>query len=767
MERTLSVSQPFFTKPLQLGMSLFAVIITLVIASFYLAAANGYPLTLLAFVVSQPLAALVGGLIIARQPRNLVGWCIAAHAFFFTFAEFSRQYALYGAITVPGALPFAREMAWFSYWMWGPGILFGFILLPLFFPNGSLVSRRWRFVLWYAVITSIVVTMSMALSPGDHETPGVPNPLGVLGASYAETWFGDFAQVTWLVGMLLAVGSLLVRFRRANAQERQQIKWIFYVMLLLVILLFLPVTGILSEVTGSMSIGALWVAIGIAVLRYGLYDIDIIISRTLVYGALTAVIVAAYLLTAGVLGAFIPSGGNLVNALVAAGLVALIFQPLRERLQRSVNRLLYGERDEPYTLLTRLGRRLEETLAPDQTLPTIVETVAVALKLPYVAIALGEGEERILAAQYVRPGRAETSEQANNGSLPDNLPYNLPDNLPANLPNNLVTIPLIHQRQPLGELRLALRPGEQSFGPADWRLLNELARQVSVTVASSQLSYALQHAREQLIVAREEERRRLRRDLHDGLGPVLAAQRLKLGSARYFLHQDPAVADRLLAEQERDLDAALQEVRRLIDNLRPPVLDDLGLAAAIQRVAAQYGMTEAGIEAASGAHAENRALQITVEVPAMLPPLPAAVEVACYRIVQEALTNVVRHAQARRCWVALRVVEGASGEAESRALLLTVADDGRGLGSAGVAARGLSNMGGNGLGLHSMRARAEELGGTMSIEPNRSRGVAGGTVVRVQLPITLPWTNRPTPNIPNGMDRNRSSKLPDVSERKA
>jgi signal transduction histidine kinase len=448
----------------------------------------------------------------------------------------------------------------------------------------------------------------------------------------------------------------------------------------------------------------------------------------------------------------------LVNALVAAGLVALIFQPLRERLQRSVNRLLYGERDEPYTLLTRLGRRLEETLAPDQTLPTIVETVAVALKLPYVAIALGAGEERVLAAHYVRPGRADASEQANqanNGRVSDNLPNNLP--------NNLVTIPLIHQRQPLGELRLALRPGEQSFGPADWRLLNELARQVSVTVASSQLSYALQHAREQLIVAREEERRRLRRDLHDGLGPVLAAQRLKLGSARYFLQQDPTVADRLLAEQERDLDAALQEVRRLIDNLRPPVLDDLGLAAAIQRVAAQYGVTEAGIDVASEAHVENGALQITVEVPAALPPLPAAVEVACYRIVQEALTNVVRHAQARRCWVTLRVVESASGEADGRALLLTVADDGRGLGSA----HGLSTVGGSGLGLHSMRARAEELGGTMSIEPNRSRGVAGGTVVRVQLPITLPGTTLLPSNIANGMEQNNASKWPDVSERKA
>jgi two-component system NarL family sensor kinase len=701
VERTLSMQSRFFIKPLQLGMILFAIISLLVVATFALGVANEYSLTLLSLGISQPLAALIGGLIIARQPRNLVGWCIAAHSFFFTFPEFARQYVLYAVITNPGSLPFGQELAWFAYWMWGPGILFGFILLPLYFPNGQLVSPRWRYVLWYAVITSIVVTVGMALSPGDYETPGIPNPLGMLPVSYVETWFGESAQVTWLAGMVLAVISLLVRFRRANVQEKQQIKWIFYAMLLLLIFLFMPVSGVFAEITGAIAIGMLWVAIGIAVLRYGLYNIDIIISRTLVYGALTAVIVAAYLLTAGVLGALIPSGSNLFNTLIAAGLVALIFQPLRERLQRSVNRLLYGERDEPYALLTRLGRRLEETLAPDQTLPTIVETVAVALKLPYVAIALQEGEKLALAAEYVRPPRPEAAQDA--GKPETN--------------NNVVTIPLTHQRQQLGELRLGLRPGEQSFSAADWRLLNALARQISTSVSSVQLSHALQLAREQLVVAREEERRRLRRDLHDGLGPVLAAQRLKLGSARYFLHQDPTVADRLLAEQEQDLDAALQEVRRLIDNLRPPALDDLGLAVAIQRVAEQYGTTGDG----SSSQRKETGLQIEVDVPATLPPLPAAVEVACYRIVQEALTNVVRHAQARHCWLTLKVGKRSGGAPGDRALFLTIADDGVGIGTPS----------GSGLGLHSMRARAEELGGTMSIAPNRPKG----TLLRVQLPL--------------------------------
>jgi signal transduction histidine kinase len=731
VERTRSHSYPLLPTPLQLGMLLLTVVTALVAATFVLAIANQYTLTLLGFVISQPLAALVGGLIIARQPRNLVGWCIVGHAFCFTLGEFCRQYALYGAVTNPGGLPFAQAMAWPAYWLWGPGIFFGFMMLPLYFPNGQLVSPCWRWAHWYAIVLMLSATVAMAFAYGDYETPGVLNPLGMLRPAYIETVFGRLAQVGWMVGVIVGVISLFVRFRRASAQEKQQIKWIFYAMLLLLAGLFVPLSGTLEEVLGSISITALWIAIGIAVLRYRLYNIDIIISRTLVYATLTAIIVSAYVLTVGLLGTFVPSGGNLVNALIAVGLVALIFNPLRERLQRGVNRLLYGERDEPYALLTRLGRRLEETLAPDQALPTAVETVATALKLPYVAIALGDGDGLTLAAEYIRPTRPGM------GSTELPVENNAADNTIENeVPRNLVSLPLTHQRQHLGELRLALRPGEQSFGPADWRLLNELARQIGVAISGVQLTHALQVAREQLIVAREEERRRLRRDLHDGLGPVLAAQRLKLGSARYFLTQNPTVADRLLAEQERDIEAALQEVRRLIDNLRPPALDDLGLAVAIQRIAAQYGITGDGV-VDGGRQDDGKSLQIEVDVPDALPPLPAAVEVACYRIVQEALTNVVRHANARHCRVMLTIVDRAGLERTSeeqiepnaahggQTLLLTICDDGR----------GIKDISSNGLGLHSMRARAEELGGTMTIQPNRNKGTNRGTLLRIQLPV--------------------------------
>jgi signal transduction histidine kinase len=268
-------------------------------------------------------------------------------------------------------------------------------------------------------------------------------------------------------------------------------------------------------------------------------------------------------------------------------------------------------------------------------------------------------------------------------------------------------LPLVYQHEPIGELILAPRAPGEAFTPADRRLLEDLARQaaaaahaVRLTLDLQRLTTDLQRAREHLVSAREEERRRLRRDLHDGLGPALAAQTLKVGSARALLTRDPSSADALLAGLEADIAAALADIRRLVYNLRPPTLDELGLLGAIRQHAAQYGGN-----GASG-------LQIAVEAPEALLPLPAAVEVAAYRIVQEALTNVVRHAQARTCRIRLTLDDG---------LGLEIADDGV----------GLPTMRHAGVGLTAMRERAAELGGTCEITP----APGGGTHVCARLPL--------------------------------
>jgi signal transduction histidine kinase len=412
-------------------------------------------------------------------------------------------------------------------------------------------------------------------------------------------------------------------------------------------------------------------SIAVAILRYRLFDIDTLINRTLVYGSLSACVVGLYALIVGGASALFQSRANLLISLLATGVVAVLFQPLRERLQRWVNRLLYGEREEPYAVLSTLGRRLEGALSPDETLPAVVETVAQALKLPYAAISLRNGEEEVIAASYgVRAGEP----------LPLDLTY---------------------QGETIGQLLLCPRAPSEGWSAKERRLLDDLARQAGVAAHAVELHTELRRARERLVVAREEERRRLRRDLHDGLGPQLASQTLTLSAASKLLRADPAAAEELLSEALTHAQTAVSDIRRLVYGLRPPALDDLGLVGALTDQAAQYS--------ASG-------LRVTVTAPDPFLPLPAAVEVACYRIAQEALTNVARHAQARSATLTLAV------DAPNQALTLEVVDDGCGL-PAQVHA---------GVGLASMRERALELGGTCVVET----AAGGGVRVYARLPLS-------------------------------
>jgi signal transduction histidine kinase len=344
---------------------------------------------------------------------------------------------------------------------------------------------------------------------------------------------------------------------------------------------------------------------------------------------------------------------------------------LRDRLQRAVNRLMYGERDDPYAVVSRLGERLEATLAPDAVLPTIVQSVKEALKLPYAAIALtGNGATPRVAASVGEPVEKP------------------------------LRLPLTYQSEPVGELLLGPRAPSEAFAPADRRLLEGLARQAGVAAYAVRLTTDLQRSRERLVAAREEERRRLRRDLHDGLGAQLAGLNVQTGTLRRLIGRDPAAADELVVELRDELRGAITDIRRLVYDLRPPALDDLGLIAALHQLAERYG-------------AEGEQLRVSVEAPEDLPHLPAAVEVAVYRIAQEALTNVVRHAQAEECVVRLAVKEDV--------VVLDISDAGVGIPAERTA----------GVGLSSMYERAAELGGRCVVESVPK----GGTQVLVRLPL--------------------------------
>src|SRR5215212_11425030 len=357
----------------------------------------------------------VGEFLATRRPANPIGWLLIAVGLLNALQLLCGEYAVATLALGPERLPYGLTATWLSNLMQGTSAFLLFFVL-LLFPTGRLLSSRWRIVAWVGACAAAVGATSDALVPGPLEWSSpfdFDNPFGVDAAI-----FGQLRTATqWLIfaAFLGALLSLILRFVRSRGEERQQIKW-FVAVAALGIFPLVGLTVASNVVPGGNSVGVLvdflanllWiivpvslpVAVAIAILKYRLYDIDIIINRTLVYGALTVCIVGIYVLVVGYLGAVFQARGNLAVSIFAAGLVAIMFQPLRERLQRTVNRLTYGERDDPYRVLARLGRRLEATLAPEAVLPAIVEDIARALRLPQVAIWLADGDALRLGAAH-------------------------------------------------------------------------------------------------------------------------------------------------------------------------------------------------------------------------------------------------------------------------------------------------------------------------------------------------------------------------------
>lgn len=580
------------------------------------------------------------------------------------------------AVYDPALERVGQSMLFFSAIPWA--VFFGL------FPSGHFVPRWSRWLAAYSLPWAAVLT---AFHPfGEHlDSPVMPA-----------------LELLWIVSLgVLVVAAQIWRYRHVSSPiERQQTKWIvfgLFVYLTLFTISTIPWVYVQNQPPGS--IGTEWVdwitfflevvwvvmlfvlplSMTIAVLRYRLWDVNLIINRTLVYTSLTALVVGIYILIVGSLGAILQARGSLLVSLLATGIVAVLFQPLNERLQRWVNHWMYGDRNDPYVVLARLGQRLDRALVPAAVLPALVETVAHALKLPYVAIRLKHGTRFQTASEFGlappwmdRPGHREAGADA-------------------------LSLPLVYQGEHIGELVLASRSPSDPFTPTEQVLLQDIARQVGVAAHVVRLTMDLQRSRVRLVTAREEERRRLRRDLHDGLGPALAAMSFKLDATTNLIGHDPAHARTLAGELRAQVQTLLDDIRRIAYDLRPPALDELGLIGAlVQHIGAQQ---------APGLH-------ITLEAPDTLPQLPAAVEVAAYRITLEAINNVNRHAHARHCRVRLSLCDN---------LCLEIADDGCGI-PAHVHA---------GVGLASMRERAAELGGTCVIERLPTRG----TRVMVRLPM--------------------------------
>ncbi|MCB9455140.1 MAG: sensor histidine kinase [Anaerolineaceae bacterium] len=553
-------------------------------------------------------------------------------------------------------------------------------LFVFLFPDGQFVAKwaRWIAVVW------------LLIQAGNVLFPDTPLALYTLSYPLAISLNTIFT--------LCAISVLIWRYRvHASAVQRQQIKWITAGALLLTLNYVLDYTvfeiypAITSEyLIATREQGVVWelvqdtlwyvsqivfaVCVGLAVFRHRLWDINAILSRTLVYGALTFLIIMLYVLIVGGTGALIHSQTTTVNGLIATGIIAVLFQPLRDRLQRGVNRLLYGDRDDPTTVFTRLAHQLQTTDTRAAILPNLAHTIAQTLKIPYVAIQLSTAN----------PQDQPTAAWGESHALAQH-------------------IPLIYSNETVGDLLVAQRGPHEQFNQHEQILLSAIAALTATTVRAVQMWDELQHSRQRIVTTREEERRRLRRDLHDGMGPALAGLTLKIDAALDLITQDQQISITLLGEVKRQAQQLVADIRRVVHDLRPPALDELGLTEALRSALTQLKTHPNG-------------LQITLSAENLPHALPAAVEAASYRIIMEATTNVVKHARAHHCWITLQI------DSRPAQMHITIEDDGTSLPDTVVP----------NVGLHSMRERAEELGGTFDIQSRST----GGTCVRVSLPLS-------------------------------
>jgi len=622
--------------------------------------------------------AWMGCVLLARRPGHPMGPLLCLIGLANAISGFVFAYARYTVVHSPGSLPFPAAALWANTWDYAPAASLTGLVLPLVFPEGRLLSPRWRPALWAALAFIPLLFAGMAFIPQDmggyfHH---LPNPYADASFDRLFVALQVLAVACGLAAAGAAAASVILRWRRADRAGRQQLKWFLVVLPISLVALiagFFDSGGPVNVGLGALSGILMPVAIGVAVLRYRLYEIDVLLNRAVLYGLLTAGVAAVYVAVVAVARTvFGVNDRSLAVQVIATAVAAAALFPLRDRVQRRVDRLFYGDRGVPYEALARLGRRVEESAGTESALNSVVKTIADSLRLAYVALELRLGDEWRQAAAYGEPSSKVTA------------------------------FPLISQRETVGRLLVGTRSRGEQLGPDDERLLADLARQTGPATHAVALRQALDASRAGLVTAQEEERRRLRRDLHDGLGPTLAGLTLGLDTARARSAGQPELQE-LLGRLKAETQRAVTDVRRIVYGLRPPTLDEFGLVGSLR-------------EEVGRLRHEAPALTVTLDAPDEdLTDLPAAVEVACYRIVTEALTNVTRHAHASRCSVRIQLDHG---------LDVDVSDDGVGLPEGWR----------TGVGIASMRERVTELGGKLAIEPC----LPHGTRIIARLPAQVP-----------------------------
>jgi len=695
----------------------------LVLLAAYLVLLTNDPIPIdkgdLPWIILQSTIALTysatGALIVGRRPENRIGWVFFGAGILTAFIVFASEYDLRAFNVAPGSLPAPMVVALASAAsaaiVWPADIL----LLLLLFPDGRLPSSRWRPVLAVSLLVPILGLFELLdpnLFGGSLRSVGLltGNPIGVPALqNFVHTIRTTAVGIASLIGLMGAVLAILRRWSRSTGIERQQLKWLAFAGLLIalaIILVFAPyragISGTTTSPIGAVGFIAFILAVtvaipaatAIAILRYRLYDIDLVINRSLVFGALALFIAGVYVGVVAGLGALIGAGGrpNLTLSIVATALVAVAFQPVRERVERLANRLVYGKRATPYEVLSQFSDRVASSYASEEVLPRMAQVLAEGTGAARADVWLRLGDHIASAASWPAKDGPAAESVALTGQL-----------LPP-MPTLTRVLPVRHQGELLGALSINKRPGE-AVTPVEDDLLKNLAAQAGLVLRNvgltaelrarlgeiSKQASELRASRQRIVAAQDAERRRLERNIHDGAQQNLVALTVKLRLATTLAKRDPERARVSVKELAAESDRALETLRALARGIYPPLLREQGLAVAVRAEAAKMPLPAA----------------VRVD---HLDRFAPEVEAAVYFVCLEALQNVTKHARASRVLITLRSV--------AHELSFEVTDDGAGFEVANDA---------GGSGLRNMRDRIEGMGGRLVIrsEPNQGTTVSG------------------------------------------
>jgi signal transduction histidine kinase len=639
--------------------------------------------------------ATVGALVASRYPRNPIGWLFSAIAFGVVLVGFRETFVVYTLFSAPGSLPGTTLVAWLGSWI----PLLAFTSIPfvfLLFPDGSPPSRRWRVVGWFAFASTGLVVLGNIVVPGrlggfNLERIDIANPTGIQGLRGVANVMIAVGALGLVIAGVASVVALIVRFRRAHGEERQQLRWLAYVAAATAAV---PLIGLVS-VPASVDLGNLVfpafflllfigvpVASGIAILKYRVIDLDIVIKKTVVFGALVALITAVYLAVVLVVGPKVGGERSGVASLAATIIVVLAFQPVSRWARRLADRLVYGERATPYEVLSGLSDRLGASYSTDDVLPRLVQILAAGTGATRAGVWLRVGQDLRLAAGWP------------SGSDADGTTVRLAgDELPE-FPGMEHAFAVRHQGELLGALTVAVPPSDPLTASQE-KLLQDLAAQAGLVLRNVRLVEDLRASRQRIVVAQDERAKALERNIHDGAQQQLVALAVKVRLLEGVIPKDPEKAMALAREVGTDAGDALENLRDLARGIYPPLLADKGLVAALE------------------AQARKAAIPTEVRVE-NVGRYPQDVEAAVYFCTLEALNNVAKYSGATRAEVHLAQTNGA--------LTFEIIDDGAGFDPEET---------GYGTGLQGMADRLDALGGTIEVRSARGSGTTITGVVPV------------------------------------